>query len=269
MEPEQLRGHLLTLQQTIASLLDGWTLVACCTLQRSRDAVAWLLPFVRYSVSDTAQLLAQPLPSDGRLLVLCDDEHSDGGAVELIDQMRRRHGAERCRFLLCLDAAISDARLLQLWSLRPDGLGCREHYGDGRLLQSVAVVLRNGRYEDPELSDRLHRLLSAPCSAAGLAVTLTAREEALLHLLARGRSTAEVAALHGVRVDTVRRKLSGLYRKTGTRNRGGLLVWGLEHGLIRRRDLSARLRSATAGTESAAGRPANRKPSSPAIPQPC
>ena len=245
MVPDQLRDHLRTLQEVIASLLDGWTLVVCSSHQRSRDALALFLPDVRHSVSSTADLLALELPSDGRLLVLCDDEHSDGGAIELIAQMRERHGAGRCRFLLCLDAAISDERLLQLWSLRPDGLSCRDNYGSGRLLQCVAVILRNGRYEDPDLSDRLHKLLIEPCRPINT-VVLTRREEQVVQLIARGRSTREIAALTRTGYDHVRHLISALYTKTGVRNRDGLLVWGLERGLIRQRDLRARLRSAPA-----------------------
>jgi hypothetical protein len=33
----------------------------------------------------------------------------------LITLMRERHGAERCRFLLCLDAEIAASRLGRLW----------------------------------------------------------------------------------------------------------------------------------------------------------
>ena len=245
MVPEQLRDHLRTLQEVISSLLDGWTLVACCSHQRSRDALAWFMPSIRHSVSDTAQLLALELPGNGRLLVICDDDHSDGGAIELIAQMRERHGARRCRFLLCLDASVSDERLVELWSLRPDGLSCRDNYGNGHLLQCVAVVLRNGRYEDPDLSDRLHKRLMEPRRPVPT-VVLSRREEQVVQLIARGRSAREIAALTKTGYDHVRHLISALYTKTGVRNRDGLLVWGLEIGLIRRRDLSARLRAVPA-----------------------
>ena len=149
MQPEDLRLHVQTLQAAIESLLDGWTLVICSSHTRVRDTAALLLPQLQYSASSTAELLALPLPETGQLLVLCDDDSPDGGAAELITQLRERHGAQRCRFLLCLDAAIGGERLVRLWRLRPDGISCRESCGNGRLLQCVAVLLRHGRYEDP------------------------------------------------------------------------------------------------------------------------
>jgi hypothetical protein len=88
MQPEDLRLHVQTLQAAIESLLDGWTLVICSHHQRMRDTAALLLPQLQYSASSTAELLALSLPETGRLLVLCDDDSPDGGAAELITQLR-------------------------------------------------------------------------------------------------------------------------------------------------------------------------------------
>jgi hypothetical protein len=160
MQPEDFRSQIQMLQQTITSLLGGWTLVACSSRSRFIDTAALLLPALQFTATTTAECLALPLPSEGRLLVLCDDDGADGGAVELIALMRERHGDERCCFLLCLDAAIATSRLVRLWRLRPGGLSCRESCGSGRLLQCVAVLLRSGVYEDPALSDRLRQLFA-------------------------------------------------------------------------------------------------------------
>jgi DNA-binding NarL/FixJ family response regulator len=240
MQPEDLRLHVQTLQAAIESLLDGWTLVICSSHARVRDTAALLLPQLHYSAASTAELLALPLPETGQLLVLCDDDSPDGGAAELITQLRARHGTKRCRFLLCLDAAIDGERLVRLWRLRPDGISCRESCGSGRLLQCVAVLLRNGRYEDPQLSDRIRQLL-ANTPLQEEAVVLSVKEEQLVRLVAGGRSTREIASQLQVRTDTVRRRLSALYGKTGARSQGGLLVWGLEHGVLKQPDLACGL----------------------------
>ena len=240
MEPDDLRDQVQMLQQTIARLLDGWTLVVCSSHPRVRDTAALLLPDLHISAESTAECLALALPSEGRLLVLCDDDGSDGGAVELIELMRQRHGAERCRFLLCLDAEIAAARLVRLWQLRPDGISCREHCGSGRLLQGVAVLLRNGRYEDPDLSDRLRQLF-AHVTPAGEGVGLTLREEHLVRLVAVGRSSRDIAAQLELRSDSVRKLLCELYKKTGTSGKGALMVWGLEHGVLKQQDLACQL----------------------------
>ena len=114
MPPDDLRCQIQTLQQTIERLLEGWTLVVCSSHQRILDNATLLLPSLQFTASSTAECLTLALPSEGTLLVLCDDNGADGGAVELISQMRERHGVERCRFLLCLDADIAASRLVHL-----------------------------------------------------------------------------------------------------------------------------------------------------------
>jgi DNA-binding NarL/FixJ family response regulator len=261
MQPEDLRLHVQTLQRTITSLLDGWSVVVCSHHQRMRDTTALLLPQLQYSASSTAELLALPLPQRGKLLVLCDDDSPDGGAAELMTQLRERHGAKRCHFLLCLDAPITGERLVRLWRLRPDGISCRESCGSGRLLQCVAVLLRHGRYEDPQLSDRIRQLL-ANTPLPEEAVVLSVKEEQLVRLVAGGRNTREIAAQLQVRIDTVRRRLSALYGKTGARNQGGLLMWGLEHGVLRQPDLACGLHQRP-GQEQGAAAGGNRHRSLP------
>ena len=63
------------------------------------------------------------------------------------------------------------------------------------------------------------------------------RERELLLAVARGHSSATIAALHQVRSDSVRRSLSALYRKVGVKDQRGLIAWGLEQGLLRPPDL--------------------------------
>ena len=241
MQPEDLRSQIQTLQQTIERLLEGWALVVCSSHQRLIDTAALLLPALEFTASSTAECLALSVPSEGKLLVLCDDDGADGGAVELIELMRERHGAERCRFLLCLDGDICASRLVRLWRLRPDGISCRDHCGSGRLLQCVAVLLRNGRYEDPDLSDRLRQLF-ADVTPDGEGVGLTLREERLMRMVACGRTSRQIGSQFDLRADSVRKLFCELYKKTGATGRGALMVWGLEHGVLKQQDLACQLR---------------------------
>ena len=241
MQPREFRSQIQTLQQTIERLLEDWTLVVCSRHQRFVDTAALLLSELQFTASSTAECLALALPSEGKLLVLCDDDGADGGAVELIALMRERHGAERCRFLLCLDADIVASRLVHLWRLRHDGLSCRERCGSGRLLQCVAVLLRNGRYEDPALSDRLRQLF-ADVTPASEGVGLTLKEERILRMVAGGRSSREIGAQLVMRADSVRKVFCELYDKTGASGRGALMIWGLEHGVLKQQDLACQLR---------------------------
>ena len=258
MQPEEFRSQIQTLQQTIESLLEGWTLVICSSHQRILDTATLLLPELQFTASSTAECLALALPSEGKLLVLCDDDGADGGAVELVTLMRERHGAERCRFLLCLDADIAASRLVHLWRLRPDGLSCRERCGSGRLLQCVAVLLRNGRYEDPQLSDRLRQLF-AGVTPASEGVGLTLKEERILRMVAGARSSREIGAQQVMRADSVRKVFCELYDKTGTSGRSALMIWGLEHGVLKQQDLACQLRPPRPKAKAAAAHGSKRR----------
>ena len=88
-----------------------------------------------------------------------------------------------------------------------------------------------------ELSRRVQRWQQHPDGPSHAPKPLRAREQ-LVRLVAGGRSTREIASQLQVRTDTVRRRLSALYGKTRARNQGALLVWGLEHGVLKQPDLA-------------------------------
>ena len=61
---------------------------------------------------------------------------------------------------------------------------------------------------------------------------LTEREVEVLGLAARGRSTAEMAALLHVSPKTIGNHLEHIYTKTGARNRATLSIFAMRHGLL-------------------------------------
>lgn len=234
--PETLRTTVQELQQTIAAQLQDWCLAVCSSDRYDQLAAAILLPQLKWMADSPAELLALPLPSEPRWLVICDDNGADGGALELTQQLRERHGSKRTAVIACVESTISTARLDQLWRGGVDGLICHGSLGRGLLLQAITMVLRGGTAIDPVLAERLraypaigHELAHEP--------RLNNRELDLLRLLAHGRRSQEIAALLHLRCDTIRRQLSTLYRKTGVANQNGLIRWGLDQGLIRLQDL--------------------------------
>jgi DNA-binding NarL/FixJ family response regulator len=102
-------------------------------------------------------------------------------------------------------------------------------------------LLRNGRYEDPHLSDRLRQLF-ADVTPASEGVGLTLKEERIVRMVAGGRSSREIGAQLVMRPDSVRKVFCELYEKTGASGRGALMVWGLEHGVLKQQDLACQLR---------------------------
>lgn len=64
------------------------------------------------------------------------------------------------------------------------------------------------------------------------AVTLTAREQDVLHLLAEGASRKDMAARLFVSVNTIKTQVSSIYRKFGVTDRSELIARAHSHGII-------------------------------------
>ena len=62
-------------------------------------------------------------------------------------------------------------------------------------------------------------------------MTLTAREQDVLKLLAQGLSNSEIAQQLYVETTTVKYHLTGLMQKTGSRDRLQVALWGIRMGL--------------------------------------
>ena len=110
-----------------------------------------------------------------------------------------------------------------------------------RLAESVRVAARGDALLDPlvtrgviaefaRIPDEEQRTATPP----GLGL-LTARELEVLHLLAEGRSNAEIAAALVVGEATVKTHVARVLLKLDLRDRVQAVVYAYEHGLVRRR----------------------------------
>ena len=64
-----------------------------------------------------------------------------------------------------------------------------------------------------------------------------------MRMVAGGRSSREIGAQLVMRADSVRKVFCDLYDKTGASGRSALLIWGLEHGVLKQQDLACQLRT--------------------------
>lgn len=96
-----------------------------------------------------------------------------------------------------------------------------------RRVLSKYLSLRDGRAAAP---------VPAPAPAAGPAARalLSAREQEVLELIARGFSYAEIARLQAVSVHTVQTHIKNLYRKLAVRSRGEAVFEATQLGLLGR-----------------------------------
>jgi len=232
MAPTRLYGHHQPLHRQVLEACQGWT-VAVCSTNAQVEVIATLLLEQALVSHSIAELLAQLPEGTRQLLMIADDTLPDGGADQLLEQLRSQPGIERVRGLVYLPRAVATTRLQQLWMQGADALLSLESGGSGLGLQAVLDLMAGRPCIDPVFDRRLRRRERHPRGQ------LSPAEQELLLALAWGRSSAEIAALRQVRCDTVRRQRSHLYRKAGVADQRGLLAWALEQGLLRPPDLIA------------------------------
>jgi DNA-binding NarL/FixJ family response regulator len=106
------------------------------------------------------------------------------------------------------------------------------------LVRAVQVVAAGQALLSPSVTKRLLdlRANSLPPVTTGFAdealAVLTARERAVLELVARGLSNNDVAAVLGVAASSVKTHVGHLLAKLGASDRVQLVVFAYEHGLV-------------------------------------
>jgi DNA-binding NarL/FixJ family response regulator len=232
MTPGEICTTLLNHKQRVAEAAQGWTVVVCSADNELVAMAALLLPHCTRAAGSVTELLAGLPVGIERLLVICDDALPDGGATELMQQVRTAQPQAICRFLAYLPKAMSAERLEQLLAQGCDALCCRSSGGTGTVLSALVQALNGQQCVDETFRRRLRRGSCGPGKPA-----LKPSEQELILLVARGHKAPQIAALRQRRCDTIRRQLSVIYRKTGVRDQRGLIAWALNHGVVRQADL--------------------------------
>ena len=104
------------------------------------------------------------------------------------------------------------------------------------LIAAVRAVAGGGAWFDPGVAPRvldLYRQVVAPAARdASRLDLLTEREHAVLRLMARGATNAEIASSLYVAEATVKTHVGSIFRKLDVRDRAAAIVFAYDHGVV-------------------------------------
>ena len=101
------------------------------------------------------------------------------------------------------------------------------------LITAIEAAMRDSTWLSRNIMDKLAALRSSQAASTGrppAAVELTAREQEVIELIARGKSDAAIAKALSLSRNTVRNHVARLYAKIGAHNRSEAIVWARERG---------------------------------------
>jgi DNA-binding NarL/FixJ family response regulator len=104
------------------------------------------------------------------------------------------------------------------------------------LIAAVRAVAGGGAWFDPGVTPRIlerYRRVVAPATRdAARLEELTDREHAVLRLMARGATNAEIAESLYVAEATVKTHVGSIFTKLGVRDRAAAIVFAYDHGVV-------------------------------------
>jgi DNA-binding NarL/FixJ family response regulator len=104
------------------------------------------------------------------------------------------------------------------------------------LIAAIRAVAAGGAWFDPAVAPRVldrYRRVVAPATRAAVRLEeLTEREHAVLRLMARGATNAEIATSLHVAEATVKTHVGSIFSKLGARDRAAAIVFAYDHGVV-------------------------------------
>lgn len=168
------------------------------------------------------------LPSSGASVALVDVELPGIDGLELVGKLKERDVA--CE-LLILTSFVDDEKVFE--AMRRGAAGYLVKGGPAeRLRNAVLTVQQGGTVIEPRLAKTFWKYFRGVQQPAQEPSTLTEDELEVIHLIARGLSNAEAAAVLGVGRRNVRTRLQRVYDKLGARSHVDAVVVALKRGLI-------------------------------------
>lgn len=170
-----------------------------------------------------SQLDAQPFD-----LIVVDLNLPDGTGVDVLRRIKTQGLPAYCVVATAYD---DDAHLLAALNAGADGYLLKDQ-PDEQLIRDLQGTLSGSPPLSPPIARRIMKLAKQD-HATVLLLPLTAREEEVLTLIAKGLNRAEIAQLLGVSVHTITTHVRSIYAKLDISSRAEAAVEAIRRGLIR------------------------------------
>lgn len=150
------------------------------------------------------------------------------GGLEVLQRVRTERLPGR---VVVLTAAINDELLLQAIRMGAEGIVLKEMASEF-IVRAIRKVHAGGQWiETRSIGAAIGRLLHGDAGAKALTGQLSAREQAVVHLLMSGLHNHEIAERLFISEGTVKTHLHRIYEKLGVRSRLELAAHAHTHGL--------------------------------------
>ncbi len=153
-------------------------------------------------------------------IVILDIAMPVRSGMDVLRAMRSRHDQ---RAVVLLTAELGDSDLLEAFDLKVQGI-LPKNGADMLLLACLTEVARGGQWIERSILQRALSLAKNGGSRGNLLLRLTAREQAIAALVARGLRNREIGDELGITEGTVKIKLHKIFGKLQVENRVGLAV---------------------------------------------
>jgi two-component system, NarL family, response regulator len=154
-------------------------------------------------------------------VTLLDLRMPDVSGAELITQIRGRDPEAK---ILVLTSYDGDEDIFRAVQAGARGYLLKGTLPDGILEEAIRSVHAGYRHLSGQVAERLADRLSAP--------SLTPREIAVLELVAKGLSNAEIGAALSVSAGTIKTHLKHIYPKLGVADRTAAALMAVQRGLV-------------------------------------
>lgn len=180
------------------------------------------------NAEDVVELMWQTKPD----VLLLDMRMPQGNGLDAVPAVVRISPGTQVLILTACDEIEEHVRAFRLGA---KGVVLKDS-ARNTLIQAIRAVCRGETWMDPRMRGVLVAELGrgsadGPSVAVGRDDGLTERELEIVRLVAAGKKNKEVAGILAISERTVRTNLTSVFQKLGVRDRIGLVMYALRHGL--------------------------------------